>query len=147
MKLLFTQAQIADIVYGVATDIRERSTKPILLLPVMSGAMVFCADLLRLLPDSTTVEPIIPNKHMPVIPDGVEPWIVDDVIASGKTLQAIKEAIPVKVYSVVLWATRTHRVCEPSLIGRELRERYVIGYGTDSAGKARGGCNLMGGGE
>ncbi len=156
MKTVRTAAQIAETVKRLAGIIQ--GDRPVILVPILTGAMVFCADLMRQLPPETRVEPLLMERtiggghrlvHSPIITPRhfkSDIWVVDDVIASGATLHAAMRHFEPMAQSVVLWGlpSREKRLINPTVIGEELDAPWVAGYGTDTAGECRGFDHLIG---
>lgn len=151
MRTLLSQTEIAGIVARLADQMR--SDRPLVLVPILTGSLVFCADLLRRLPDDAKVFPMVVAHcgrerlvcHAPGLPAEGDIWVVDDCIASGRTLGTALARIGRPAKSAVLWglSTPAPRTIHPTLIGCELDAVNVAGYGTDFGGRYRGCPDLL----
>jgi hypoxanthine phosphoribosyltransferase len=124
----------------------------ILIVPVLTGAMVFFADLIRHLPQKLRIDVVIARSYDgatttssgdPVIrrlPEDLtnkHVLIVDDILDSGTTITRIREAIearaPRSVRSCVLLRKQIPSalatVCE--YVGFDIADEFVVGYGLD----------------
>ena len=112
-------------------DLRSRAGGgQLLLLPIMTGSVVFVADLMRHLPIPFRIEPVRARSYVgattvatqPVTVEGLD-WsslegnhvvIVDDVLDSGKTLESLRrmaeEAGAASVMACVLLRKETRRM-------------------------------------
>jgi hypoxanthine phosphoribosyltransferase len=132
--------------------------KPIVLVGVLKGAILFMADLIRHLHPHTEVEFVrlssygkartssgtvtilkdiqvdIRNKHV---------LIVEEIIDSGRTLkflyERLKSAQPASVEIVTLLDKESKRVVDVPVkyVGRVIDDQFLIGYGLDLEEKCR----------
>lgn len=142
------------------------SMTPDVLVPIMSGSICFCADLLRVL--YPRVNPMVAPIRMFRIPRVLAPgkfqvaaddWtitlpgglqdkrvlLVDAVFDTGATIQHAKEALATKqprsVQSAVLiWKNLPNAIGHPDYWGLNLdgANHYVYGYGLDLDNQHRG---------
>lgn len=139
-------------------DLRGRSDGgQLTLLPIMTGSVVFVADLMRHLPIPFRIEPVrarsyvgattVPNQ--PVKVEGLD-WsslkgrhvvILDDVLDSGKTLSSLRQmaedAGAASVMACVLLRKETAPDVKCEYIGFDIPEEFVVGYGLDYDGLYR----------
>lgn len=129
-----------------------------LLLPVMTGATVFCGQLLSLLTFPLELDYLQVSRYgheeqggalvWRVEPDGEKirgrtVLVVDDILDAGVTLRAIRDKLfslgAAEVYSAVFAEKQTGRIkpVQADFVGLELPNRFVFGYGMDIRGAWR----------
>lgn len=127
----------------------------VVLIPVMTGAIVFAADLIREMPlrisirivtvssypgESTTSQGVTIKSRLPEDLSGRHVVIIDDILDSGRTLAALSEAVRAQgaasVRSCVLLKKNVPRdVVVPNCsAGFEIPDEFVVGYGLDYNG-------------
>lgn len=130
-------------------------SKP-LLLPVLDGAMVFAADLMREISLPLIMRPLKAssygvasrssgtlNLHQGVPADvaGQDILLIDDILDTGLTLKTLRAAVhhagAASVRTCVLLRKESSRHLEADYIGFEIPDRFVVGYGLDLAGNYR----------
>lgn len=152
MKILVTEQQIQDSVNQVAEAIRNReSGKPLTVIAIMTGSIVFLADLMRKLDQpirvgvvqtssykgGTTRGPLSINSDMMLDVEGRDVLLVDDIFDTGHTLEKVVEMIdelgPKSVKSAVLLLKRGRQEVKmrPDYVGFEIPDEFVVGYGLD----------------
>ena len=128
------------------------------LVPVMTGAVVFTADLVRRLPVRLRVHPVSASSYpgrsvrsvgavelrgldaMPEDLSGHDVLVVDDILDTGRTLARVLEAVgsrrPKRLRSCVLLRKRraSPPEVEADLVGFEVPDEFVVGYGLDHDG-------------
>ncbi len=160
-EVLFSAAEIADRVDALAEAIAADLGHDIVAVPVMTGAMVFAADLIRALwrrnvalevmalrlrsyGVSRTAESA-PVLAMPLDKriDGRAALLIDGVCDVGRTLEAalahLGEQGAARAASVVLVDKPARRasVVTPDYIGFTAEDVFVAGYGMDAGGALR----------
>lgn len=152
MKILVTEAQIQESVNRVAEQIRQReSGKPLTVIAIMTGSIVFLADLMRKLEQPMRVGVVQTssykggtkrgalsiNSDMMLDVAGRDVLLVDDIFDTGHTLneviQMIDELGPRSVKSAVLLLKRGRQEVKmrPDYVGFEIPDEFVVGYGLD----------------
>ena len=131
---------------------------PIVVVALLKGALVFTADLFRRLPVRLDVECInvasyhggtessgeveFLDKKLPDV-TGKNVLLVDDILDTGRTLQAVSEAMlgqgASMVKTCVLLAKDKERdgMQEADYVGFSIDDEFVVGYGLDYKGKYR----------
>jgi hypoxanthine phosphoribosyltransferase len=121
-------------------------------IAVLRGSLMFVADLLRRIPlplkleclsvasyhgkTQTSGEVIFKQITLPDIV-GRDVLILDDILDSGHTLAAIREALetakPQSIRVCVLLSKKKQRAreVETDYIGFEIEDEFVVGYGLD----------------
>ena len=139
---------------GHGSDASQR----VVLIPVLTGAMVFAADLIRAMPISmqvravsvssypgkaTTSQGVTLRGHFPNDLTGTHVVLVDDIHDTGRTLAALQdlaqEQAPASVRTCVLLSKQVPRLAEARVdyLGFEIPPEFVIGYGLDFDGMHR----------
>ena len=126
----------------------------IVLVPVMTGSLIFVADLVRHLPHKVRIQVIsvtsYPGKATETtgarlqgaVPEqfaGKHVLVIDDIFDSGNTMRLLLETIraqsPASLRSCVLLlknrADGRADTSRPDYIGFEIPDEFVVGYGLD----------------
>lgn len=158
-------ARVAEIGRDLARDLGEDlkasggDEGQVVIIPVLTGALVFTADLIRQLPMKLALRLVAvssyPGKSMeskgvkiagelPHDLAGKHVVIVDDILDSGQTLAVIRELIerqhPASVRCCVLLKkpeSARKRHVEVEHVGFEIPDAFVVGYGLDYDGYYR----------
>lgn len=160
-------ARIAELGAQITSDMRKASPAPgegephLVLVPILTGSIVFVADLIRHVPVKMSIKPVtISSYHgtstvtagasihgsLPTDLAGKHVLIVDDILDSGKTLGLLRRLIeaqrPASLKVAVLLrkdeATgRRQEHVEAEYVGFEIGDEFVIGYGLDFDGLYR----------
>lgn len=163
---LIDEARIAARVHQlgrtIATDMQrdiERTGRDqIVLVPILTGSIVFVADLIRHMPlklqlgvvavssypgQSMTSKGAAMRGEIPKDLSGKHVLIVDDILDSGRTLALVRRVIleqsPASVRTCVLLTKQVPRA-EPitaDYSGFEIPDAFVVGYGLDFDGYYR----------
>jgi hypoxanthine phosphoribosyltransferase len=171
-RKLLTKDQIASRVrelgLALAKDLQERLASEgddphghhdrVVMLPVMTGAFVFTADLVREMPLKLSIRLVAvesyPGKSteskgaklrgaMPKDLGGRHVVIIDDIHDSGRTLEFIKgicdEQGAASVLSCVLLDKQVEKAVDvpADYVGFEIPDEFVVGYGLDYDGYFR----------
>ena len=129
-----------------------RSAARVVLMPVLTGAMVFAADLIRSMPlgmqvrsiavssypgKSTTSQGVTLRGAFPEDLSGTHVVLVDDIYDTGRTLSVLQrmvlEQAPASLRTCVLLSKQVERQAEATVeyVGFEIPPEFVIGYGLD----------------
>lgn len=149
---LIHAAAIAGRIEELAEEIRRTyDPDPFTVLVVLKGAAWFGADLVRLLPPSTTVEFMRAKSYagdrsagppeFPLFPEsgiaGQHVLLVEDILDTGRTLAAARERIidarPASLQTCVLLDKPARREIKVDVQfrGFEIADHFVVGYGLD----------------
>lgn len=130
----------------------------LLVVGILTGALVFMADLLRRVPLPLQIETLsVASYHGGTESSGVVEFLdaklpdvkgrqillVDDILDTGRTLKAVKERLlemgAVSVKTAVLLSKEKERAedVEADYIGFEMGDEFVVGYGLDYEGRYR----------
>jgi len=154
-RILISRRQIAARVGQLADRISRqyaRHPEGLVIVPVLAGAMVFLADLIRHLPlrmriglvgfssypgpatepgDLACVRPLdmdIEGRHV---------LVLDDILDTGRTLRRVVSDLrrmkPASVRTCVLLRKpgKTEGDFEPDFVGFDIEDVFVVGYGLD----------------
>jgi len=149
-------ARLDEIAAQITTDYEG---KDLIVVPILHGGLILVADLLRRVKLPLRMECLsVASYHGGTessgvvtfnqlnLPDlvGAHVLIIDDILDSGRTLDAIgrkieEECSPADVKICVLLDKKTERAVEvtPDYIGFEVGDEFVIGYGLDYNGRYR----------
>ena len=152
VKILVTEQQIQDAIDKVAAEIRAREAgRPLTVIAIMTGSIVFLADLMRKLDQPIRVGVVQTssyrggtkrgaltiNSDMLLDVEGRDVLLVDDIFDTGHTLHEviamIDELGPKSIKSAVLLLKRGRQEVQmrPDYVGFEIPDEFVVGYGLD----------------
>jgi hypoxanthine phosphoribosyltransferase len=159
MKLLYSKEDIAAQVARLGAEIsRDYAGREIIAVIVLKGAFMFAADLLRNISVPVTLEFIqaasyhnntCSNREVEIIMDlnsdisGKHVVLIEDILDSGHTLAALKHLLnernpaSLRLCTLLDKQERREAQIEADYIGMEIKDRFVVGYGMDYAGKHR----------
>jgi len=158
-RVLFTQEQIAKRVKELAQDITRDHTPPnvpgegdVTIVPILTGAFIFCADLIRHIPLQIRIGLMTVSSYPgsslrtqgsqiigQQIGDvrGHHLLLIDDILDSGGTLKLVVPALEklgaASVKTCVLLRKdrpAAHEVVA-DYVGFEIPDEFVVGYGLD----------------
>ena len=148
MKTLLTEAELRAGVASLGEQIRERyNGRPLTLIAVMTGSLVFLADLIRVLDLPVRVGVIQASSYrggmkagelttatdMLIDVAGHDVLLVDDIFDTGKTLdrlmQIIQDLGAKSVGSAVLLHKQRQQCCLRPATSFEIPDEFVVGYG------------------
>ena len=167
-RILISREQIAQRVgemgRTITGDLRaggaEKPGRRVVLVPILTGSLVFVADLIRHIPLKMSIRPVTITSYpgaatssqganiqgsVPTDLGGADVILVDDILDSGRTLGLLERVIgaqrPASLRTVVLL-----RKTKPSgreedvdldLAGFDIGDEFVVGYGLDYDGYFR----------
>lgn len=147
-----------DLQVDLAREIASGAEQRVVLIPVLTGAMVFVADLIREIPLKLSIEVVgvssYPGKsveskgvsirhELPRALRGTHVLIVDDILDSGQTLDVVtrlvREQAPASVRTCVLLRKpgKARVPFVPDYVGFDIPDEFVVGYGLDYDGYYR----------
>jgi hypoxanthine phosphoribosyltransferase len=165
-RIVVPRAEIRDRVDQLADEITDMYLGDVLsadaeltILAVLTGSLVFLADLVRRLPLRIRIDTVSASSYpgtrttpaelvlqMPPETDlkGRNVLVVDDILDTGATLGAIMDALvphqPLSIASCVLlsksYPGTSDRIC-PDFCGFAVGPEFVVGYGLDYNGLYR----------
>ena len=153
MEALITAERIDARVSEMAADIaRVYEGKPVTVVGILTGCLIFTADLIRRIDlplrvafvtaSSYRGETTIPGRleiRDELLPDltGRHVLLLDDILDTGKTLTRVvshlldRGAESVKVGVLLRKIGRQEVPFEPDFVGFTIPDRFVVGYGLD----------------
>jgi hypoxanthine phosphoribosyltransferase len=159
MKVLISEERLQERVRELAAEItRDYADKCPVLVCVLKGAVLFMADLCRLLDfdlemdfmaissygsstDSSGVVRILKDLDMDI--EGRHVLVVEDIIDSGLTLKYLTKNLTsrnpasLEIITLLDKPGRRKAVLPCRYTGFEIQNEFVIGYGLDAAEKGR----------
>jgi hypoxanthine phosphoribosyltransferase len=159
-RVLFSEAEIAARVEALASQIAHSAAPPDLAVPILAGAFVFAADLLRALARhgcdlatdfvwlraygrNQTVGDVTVFKGPGEIVRGRKVLLIDGVLESGTTAERSRQllleagAISVQL-AVAVVKPHPQRALQADYSGFACGPEFLFGYGMDVAGEGRG---------
>ena len=158
-EILFSEKDLSQGVARVAEEIVEDympfENQGITLVPILTGSIIFVADLIRALPLQMHIAPMSARSYVgesmasnrkPVLSAVAEDLkdrhvlLVEDIFDSGNTLRAVRseieKSLPASIKTCVLLRKRrqeAHKLpCEYVVF--EIPDLFVVGYGLDYDG-------------
>jgi hypoxanthine phosphoribosyltransferase len=158
-EVLYSADRIAARVRALAAEIRDRyPDEPLTLLGVLTGSVIFTADLARAVGEpvelsfvharsygqGTTSSGNVTLGSLEVdVLRGRTVVVTDTILDTGRTLHRVVEAVRAagarEVATCVLLDKRARREVEVDTgwVGFEVPDRFLVGYGLDHAGRFR----------
>lgn len=170
-RILVTREQIAQRVKEMAEeivrDLKAELAKDgqttldedrVIIIPIMTGAMIFVADLVRELPMKLSLGLVAVSSYpgasvtskgahlaseLPADLEGKHIIVLDDILDSGQTLATVRALIqeqrPASLRLGVMLDKKTNRTIEVPVdyVGFEIPDEFVVGYGLDFNGYYR----------
>lgn len=148
----------AQIAADIQADAKRTGRDEIILIPILTGSIVFVADLIRQMPLKLRLGVVAvssyPGRSMQskgaairgeIPPDlaGKHVLIVDDILDSGRTLGLVRRLVaeqrPASLRIAVLLRKQVEREeeVEVEYSGFEIPDAFVVGYGLDFDGYYR----------
>lgn len=157
--VLISEDRIRERVEQLAGQVSaDYAGRELVLIAVLKGAIVFCADLMRQLDLPVCLEFVgaasygsrtTSSGEVKLLLDtcsdlrGRHVLVVEDIVDSGRTLAALVEALraqqPASVKTCCLLDKPSRRVApfKPDYVGFQIPDHFVVGYGLDFAEKGR----------
>lgn len=151
--IMFTEEEIKARVKEIGKQLtQEYQGKEPLLLCIMKGSLVFCADLMRCFDLKCTLESITLTSYreaatrpgeltmtepFEVDVTGRDVIVIEDILDTGRTLsyvmKLLKKQNPASLKLVVLLnkPSRREAAVEADIVGFSVPDAFVVGYGLD----------------
>lgn len=153
MEILIPEERIRQRIPELARKIaRDYEGQPVTIIGVLTGSLMFVADLVRHLDLSLQIGFIKAKSYrgetteagtldfsadlLPAV-EGRHVLLLDDILDSGQTLSCLCECLKERGVAslrtgVLLRKIGRQRIpCEPDYIGFEIPDAFVVGYGLD----------------
>src|SRR6478752_8232640 len=151
MRVLLSEEQIQSSVLRLAAEIREREGgRPLTVIAVMTGSIIFLADLIRKLDMPLRVGVIQARSYLgtergtlsvnanmlPEVADR-DVLVIDDIFDTGLTLLEVLSFLDelgprsVRTAVLVLKQGKQQVALRPDYVGFEIPDVFVVGYGLD----------------
>jgi hypoxanthine phosphoribosyltransferase len=154
------QARVYTLAQQISHDYQVGGAKEFLLMPLLTGSIIFLADLVRHLPVRMKIDvlavtsypgrattPQVPRVLYPTTFDpslrGRHVMVVDDILDSGRTLQTVTSllrdqgAASVKTCVLLKKILASPPAITADYTGFEIPDEFVVGYGLDYNGYYR----------
>jgi hypoxanthine phosphoribosyltransferase len=154
------QARVYKIAQQIAADyqVASRGGDDLLLMPLLTGSIIFMADLVRHLPVRMRIDVLAvssypgrattsqaPRVLYPTTFDvaGKHVLVIDDILDSGRTLQTVtnllkeQHAASIKTCVLLKKMLPTAPALTADYTGFEIPDEFVVGYGLDYNGYYR----------
>ncbi|MBL0922389.1 MAG: hypoxanthine phosphoribosyltransferase [Phycisphaerales bacterium] len=130
----------------------------VVMIPILTGALVFTADLIRAIPLRMSIHTVAVSSYpgaatqsvgatirgdVPRGLTGKHVIVVDDILDTGRTLAAIRDAIleqrpaSLKICVLLRKERRRDSEVEADYVGFDIPDAFVVGYGLDFDGLYR----------
>jgi hypoxanthine phosphoribosyltransferase len=158
-------ARVQELGRQIASDLQRECTgragagEPVVsIVPIMTGALVFTADLIRRLPFKLRMELLAVSSYpgksvaskgvslrssLPTSLEGAHVLLVDDILDSGQTMHVvsglIRERGAASLRTCVLLRKPGKALVDfkPDYVGFDIPDAFVVGYGLDYDGHYR----------
>jgi hypoxanthine phosphoribosyltransferase len=151
MRVLVSAEQIQSSIDRLAVEIREREgLRPLTVIAVLTGSVIFLADLIRKLDMPLRVGVLQARSYLgtergsltinaDMLPEvaGRDVLVIDDIFDTGHTLVQVlamlKDLGPRSVSTAVLVLKQGQQqvALRPNYVGFEIPDVFVVGYGLD----------------
>jgi len=136
----------------------EPNADSLMIVPVLTGSLIFVADLVRRMPHMVRIEVVTVTSYpgtatesrgakivgeLPADLTDRHVLIVDDIFDTGRTIEHLKEQLstlnPASIKTCVLLRKPDRVVVEdkPDYVGFDIPDEFVVGYGLDFDGHYR----------
>lgn len=157
-EVLITHEQIQEMLDRLAAELnRDYAGKPLVVVGILTGAFIFCSDLVRRLEMPVIVDFMQVSSYVGEISTGnlkikkdmsydiagKDVLIVEDIIDTGRTLALLKEQLlkrgPASLKICTAFDKPDRRVTElvPDYNGITIPDKFIVGYGLDLDGEYR----------
>ncbi len=158
-EVLISEEQIATRIKELGEQItRDFPNQEVVLLCVLKGAYVFCADLMRkinlpvrleFVSCSSYADSMQSSGKVKIDMDATGPIenqnviIVEDIVDSGLTIKTLIEVLKIKKPKLIKLASLLHKPSRTKhenkidYLAFEIDDKFVVGYGLDYAGRYR----------
>jgi hypoxanthine phosphoribosyltransferase len=157
-EVLITHDEIMEMLDRVAAEInRDYAGRPLVVVGILTGAFIFCSDLVRRLEMPVIVDFMQVSSYVGEVSTGVlkikkdmsydiagkDVLIVEDIVDTGRTLALLKEQLlkrgPASLKICTAFDKPDRRVTDlkPDYNGITVPDKFIVGYGLDLDGEYR----------
>jgi hypoxanthine phosphoribosyltransferase len=157
LEILIARETIQSRVRELGSEITSQfDGKPLCIVPLLDGGLIFAADLMREINLPLTLLPLKVSSYgegttssgtitlpwgIPESVTGKELLIVDDILDTGRTLQTLTKLLldsgALSVRTCVLLRKEYSKNLPADFVGFDIPDKFVAGYGLDLAGQYR----------
>lgn len=159
VNVYLSKEKIEKRVKELASEIsKEFGNEELIVIGVLNGSFIFCADLIRHLTTPVVVEfmavssygagtvssgNIKINMDLSRDIEGKNVLLVEDIVDTGHTISTLKQTLldkrpkKFKFASLLFKPARLVKEVEIDYLGFEIEDKFVIGYGLDYDGRYR----------
>jgi len=152
-KIIITEEQIKGRLKELVSEVMEYYVdKPLVVIAILKGSVIFLADFIRLMPikmsfdfitlssygnSSVSSGKVQLDKDIRIDIKNKYVLLIDDIYDSGHTFNYAKEYLvrmkPAEIRTCAFIVKKKKRQCDVSIdySGFEIEDRYVVGYGLD----------------
>jgi len=162
-KRFISEKEISRIIKNIADNInRDYSNKELLVIGILNGAFIFVSDLMKLLKIDPKISFLKFTSYAGISSSGVvntliglnedlkgkHVLVVEDIVDTGKTLTKVlnvlesSEPASLKVATLFFKPDAYQSQYPIAYIGKEIPNKFVVGYGMDYNGNGRGLTDL-----
>ena len=161
-RILIDEKELDSITTNLASKITndyKDSTKPLILIVILKGSLLFASDLMKKIPLPLEIEFMKVSSygagtknsgeikiHLDLMREELEKFdilIIEDIVDSGRTLSRLtqllknRNANSVKTCTLLDKPSRREVDFKPDYCGQVIEDEFVIGYGLDYNEKYR----------
>ena len=157
-EVLITHDEIMEMLDRLAAELnRDYAGRPLVVVGILTGAFIFCSDLVRRLEMPVIVDFMQVSSYVGEVSTGVlkikkdmsydiagkDVLIVEDIVDTGRTLALLKEQLlkrgPASLKICTAFDKPDRRVTElkPDYNGITVPDKFIVGYGLDLDGEYR----------
>lgn len=155
-RILVSEDQIKEITARLASEINhdyKDSKKPLIVITILKGSLLFTADLIRLIDLPLELEFMKVSSygagtknsgeikiHLDLMRENLEQYdllIIEDIVDSGRTLSRLtqllknRNANSVRTCTLLDKPSRREVPFTPDYCGCQVEDEFVVGYGLD----------------
>jgi len=147
--------RVAEVAGQITADFSTAEHDEITLVPILTGSIVFVADLIRLLPVRMQIRLVSISSYrgpttvgrdlhirdeltyLPERLDGAHVLVIDDILDSGNTLRLVTDLLkakqPAAIKTCVLLRKQRPEAmaCPVDYVCFDIPDEFVVGYGLD----------------